>query len=489
MASHGSPGVSGAGSREYRITQAPLGDIFGPPSIFSIPDYTRAFCWPVAQVQTLLEDLKLAAQSGSEQFLGTLTFSHQANAGEPPEVVDGQQRMVTLFLVLSYMHHWASVSGLHELRACLWRCLCHDQGTNSDGTRWVTYRLNFAHQAIAKFFKENLLDNFMPVVFVEADAHPFSHSEQLGAVPMPNRLMWHLYKIGGHVKRHMDTILQTDSGPMNAERLIVHILSKCFVVAVLCQGKERGPAIFAHLNSTGVPLSSNDCLKAKLLAKLPPVHHPSFLAKWREMEEILGEVEIRKFLEYVKQLEEFMGTMPQLQDAYQYFSLKIASVDNSKPIIDGIFSHASVFIQRTKLKRLHEMNDMQSGGPIGMGHMQQSLHLSQPVSSSSHHRPGGLHSAMSISVTSSATQQPGNGNRGMGGMVNSNSSHHGGGNAKAALENLASSPHDAFPATAPARLELLGNSEILNSLLAQQQGIHAETYALEGSLHGADRMS
>ena len=29
------------------------------------------------------------------------------------------------------------------------------------------------------------------------------------------------------------------------------------------------------------------------------------------MEEILGTTDIRKFLEYVKQLEEFMGTMPQ----------------------------------------------------------------------------------------------------------------------------------------------------------------------------------
>lgn len=30
------------------------------------------------------------------------------------------------------------------------------------------------------------------------------------------------------------------------------------------------------------------------------------------MEEILGTADIRKFLEYVKQLEEFMGTMPQV---------------------------------------------------------------------------------------------------------------------------------------------------------------------------------
>uniref|UniRef100_A0A061SK92 GmrSD restriction endonucleases N-terminal domain-containing protein n=1 Tax=Tetraselmis sp. GSL018 TaxID=582737 RepID=A0A061SK92_9CHLO len=279
-AADGSGPVSSSGSRDYRITQAPLGDIFGPPSIFIIPDYARAFSWPVAQVQTLLEDLKLSSQNGSEQFLGTLTFAHQATAGEPPEVVDGQQRMVVIFMVLSYLHSWAAGAGLNELRACLWRCLCHDQGTSLDGTQWVTYRLNFAHQAIAKFFKDNILNSFMPVVFVEAEMETF-HGGSMGAIPMPNKLMWHLYQTASHVKRHLDTILHTPSGPANAERLVVHLLSRCFVVAVLCQGKERGPAIFAHLNSTGIPLSSNDCLKAKLLAKLPPEHHASFLAKWR----------------------------------------------------------------------------------------------------------------------------------------------------------------------------------------------------------------
>jgi len=467
-----------------------VGDIFGAPSIFTIPDYTRAFSWPVAQVQTLLEDLKMAAQGGSEQFLGTFTFAHQANEGEqprPPEVVDGQQRMVTLFLVLSYLHHWAKVNGLHELRTYLAVCLCHEQGTNSDGTPWVTYRLNFAHQAVSKFFKENLLDNYMPVMFVEAEKVGPGGQHDSNVVPMPNKLMWHLYQVGAHVKRHLDTILQTEAGPLNAERLIVHILSKCFVVAVLCKGKERGPAIFAHLNSTGVPLSSNDCLKAKLLAKLPPVHHPSFLAKWRELEEFLSEPEIRKFLEYVKQLEEFMGTIPQLQDAYQYFSLKIASVDNSKPIIDGIFSHAAVFIQRTKLKRMHDMHDMHAGRNGGMSHMHQAMHLSQPVSNVSHHRPGGLLSSMSMSMASTSHQagMGGNGMHCVGGGNSNNPSRHGSVSTCLGMDALGS---EGFPATAPARLELLANSDILNSMLAQQQGIHAEAYALEGSHHGGERL-
>lgn len=144
-------------------------------------------------------------------------------------------------------------------------------------------------------------------------------------------------------------------------------------------------------------------------------------------------------------------------------------------------------------------------GRNGMGQLQQhSMHLSQPVSSVSHHRPGGLHSAMSMSIASSLTQ--GNGIHGVGGGAalyflpplyasgawaaqeerakskqgcplitiptvpcsagnSNNASCHGAGSAKAALEGMATS--EAFPASAPARLDLLGNADILNSMLAQ----------------------
>lgn len=48
--------------------QAPVGDIFGAPSIFTIPDYTRAFSWPVAQVLVLAgNDFASCCGGGSER--------------------------------------------------------------------------------------------------------------------------------------------------------------------------------------------------------------------------------------------------------------------------------------------------------------------------------------------------------------------------------------------------------------------------------------
>ena len=50
-----------------RLPQAPLGDIFGPPSIFVIPDYTRAFSWPLGQVRLASSPLLDKAREQSAQ--------------------------------------------------------------------------------------------------------------------------------------------------------------------------------------------------------------------------------------------------------------------------------------------------------------------------------------------------------------------------------------------------------------------------------------
>ena len=38
------------------------------------------------------------------------------------------------------------------------------------------------------------------------------HGNTLGAIPMPNKLMWHLYQTASHVKRHLDTMLHSANG-------------------------------------------------------------------------------------------------------------------------------------------------------------------------------------------------------------------------------------------------------------------------------------
>lgn len=66
---------------------------------FNIPIYQRLYVWEINQIQTLLEDLKKAFSNAPEDsyFLGGIMLSNGANG--KIDLVDGQQRFTTLWLI------------------------------------------------------------------------------------------------------------------------------------------------------------------------------------------------------------------------------------------------------------------------------------------------------------------------------------------------------------------------------------------------------
>ena len=70
----------------------------------NIPDYQRAYCWGEANILSLLEDLSNWQQlHGDEKLpyrLGTIILKEQE--GEIFDVIDGQQRLVTLAMIAAY---------------------------------------------------------------------------------------------------------------------------------------------------------------------------------------------------------------------------------------------------------------------------------------------------------------------------------------------------------------------------------------------------
>lgn len=63
-----------------------------------IPDYQRIYCWPQKNVEQLLNDIFI--QRGHKYHLGTLILQ---NKGDEYDIIDGQQRTVTLALILRAM--------------------------------------------------------------------------------------------------------------------------------------------------------------------------------------------------------------------------------------------------------------------------------------------------------------------------------------------------------------------------------------------------
>lgn len=72
-----------------------VGDYHGK---LAIPDYQRIYCWPEKNVNLLLNDLLLGEHDRHPYRLGTLILQYSEGKWN---IIDGQQRMVTLSLLLS----------------------------------------------------------------------------------------------------------------------------------------------------------------------------------------------------------------------------------------------------------------------------------------------------------------------------------------------------------------------------------------------------
>lgn len=85
-----------------------IGDIFGLP--LSIPDYQRIYCWENRQIESLWQSLH-TLDGDTPYHLGTIILQ---NRQERYEIVDGQQRLVTLTLMLWGMGYTGSLPLLAE---------------------------------------------------------------------------------------------------------------------------------------------------------------------------------------------------------------------------------------------------------------------------------------------------------------------------------------------------------------------------------------
>ncbi len=82
-----------------------IGNLFdGQGSIYTVPIYQRNYAWEAQQIEQLLGDIRDAIRDGKDSyFLGNLMVAELQRAPTYFEVIDGQQRLTTLYLLLSVL--------------------------------------------------------------------------------------------------------------------------------------------------------------------------------------------------------------------------------------------------------------------------------------------------------------------------------------------------------------------------------------------------
>ena len=120
----------GLNEDEVCLSMCSLGKLFGNNLV--IPDYQRNYCWEDKQVKTLWENLKEIPQK-DEYHLGTIILQKNKNGNYA--VIDGQQRLVTLTLIVRELNYQGKMPLLTQ------RFLSENSRKHIANSRWLIKHL------------------------------------------------------------------------------------------------------------------------------------------------------------------------------------------------------------------------------------------------------------------------------------------------------------------------------------------------------------
>jgi hypothetical protein len=262
-------------------SEKPILDIFCDKYVFRVPNYQRPYAWTTEQVGELLEDIATACPHSGEiadatpYFLGSIVLIKDPLRPEA-DVVDGQQRLITLTILLSVLRDISDP----RIATAIHNYVCQT-GNPINGTTDV-FRVT-PRDRDAAFFRTTIQNEAAtsnlpePRLFNNARARMVENAlflrEKLSALQKPER-----------------------------QRLTMYLAQRCYLVTVAASDQESAFRIFSVLNSRGLDLSPADILKAEIIGALPEGEQETYTAQWENIEEELGRVKFAELFGHIRMI-------------------------------------------------------------------------------------------------------------------------------------------------------------------------------------------
>ncbi len=252
-----------------------LDQLLADPSIYLIPDYQRSYSWTTKEAGQLVDDVMLAATESRSPddpdggyFFGAVLLMERPREDEGDaeshvcDIVDGQQRLVTLTILLAVLRDLADDRGLPIASLLSPLIRTGPRRTGADAFRIRPRGEEGAF--LAKYVQRTGASLEMP-----DEDHPTESQSRILAV-----------------REHFAEVLH-DIDDEDLERLARFVVTSCHFAVVTTRSIDRAHRIFSVLNERGRPLARNDILKAQILGALEPEARPGAAQRWDAMEKLL----------------------------------------------------------------------------------------------------------------------------------------------------------------------------------------------------------
>ncbi|WP_288273929.1 DUF262 domain-containing protein [uncultured Bifidobacterium sp.] len=137
-----------------------IAELFGEGCVYRVPIYQRAYAWGNDEIKTLLDDIRRAIDGDTQYYLGSLVVAGRGSEQNETvyEVIDGQQRLTTLYLLLAVLCHGDDDKAADALAAWSMR-LEYECRAESYGRCW-----NNCMRAASPIIRRTLAHRMAPLI-------------------------------------------------------------------------------------------------------------------------------------------------------------------------------------------------------------------------------------------------------------------------------------------------------------------------------------
>lgn len=210
-----------------------VGELLADHTQLIIPQFQREYAWGDAQIRDMVEDLDYAMRDDSDHFMGAIVTRHSKKL---VEVIDGQQRLTTSFMLIAAIASRVDEMGNDEAAE---RIRSHLVKKDLISAEMKSCLLFFGHNP--EFF----VDFCSPTPSIKAGSH---------ASKMRSAYMQLYAQYSSHT---MESLLE----------IVKFVLERLKFIHVAMPENADCFSIFESLNDRGASLTFTDLLKNHLLSK------------------------------------------------------------------------------------------------------------------------------------------------------------------------------------------------------------------------------
>lgn len=325
-----------SGYKEIGYGKQTIADVFS--EWYTIPSYQRHYVWESDNVNDMLEDFvsNYLEHGNEEYFLGSYIIQNKEHNND---LLDGQQRITTLFLLFAFLRDYDRSS--EEVRENCKSLII--QKANKIRKIPERIRLSYEIRGNVKSFVEQYL---MPVGSISKSWEDIvkkanDKKECTSIQRMCNALICYKEYFDGHPEIDLDILLG-------------FILNNVVMIYVSADSLEDAFRLFSVMNDRGQKLSNADILKSSNLEKITDdFDMNNYARKWEEMQEDLG-TDFDRFLAYVRTMLLKKRPKTNLLDEFDKLIFNAGKIKQGKDFFNFVFR---AYDDYNKLINLNDNDD------------------------------------------------------------------------------------------------------------------------------------